>query len=53
MLGHNGGASNVAGEIPNDRRQEHIHKVVYWSNKTQGDADVSFAARDAGCSYGS
>lgn len=49
MLGHNGGAgSNVAGEIPHANRQDHIHKVVYWSNKAQGDTDVSLActARD-------
>ena len=46
MLGHN--TTNVASEIPNANRQDHIHKVVYWSNKAQGEADISKAcvARD-------
>ena len=48
MLGENN-ASSVAAEIPNDRRQEHIHKVVYWCNAAQGSTDISLACtnRDA------
>ena len=47
MIGHN--VSGVASEIPHNRRQDHIHKVVYWCNKPQGDADISKAcvARDS------
>jgi len=47
MIGYND-TNDGASEITQEKRQEHIHKVVYWSTATTGSTDCSLActARD-------
>ena len=49
MIGYNH-TTDGATEITGEKRQEHIHKVVYWSTAGTGSTDCSLAcaARDAG-----
>ena len=50
MIGYND-TNDGATEITQEKRQEHIHKVVYWSTATPGDVNgdcsLACAARDA------